>query len=414
MAMAVQEKKGLKASALQVVSPLKERNFAFLMAGRVTSNMGRNMRVFARAWLVLELTNSPFLLGLVTSSLSWPMLFMPFVGGILADRIDRRKLVLYTEFALVVLWGVTSLIITLGWIQWWHLMVTSVMSGVIQSIGRPGHHAMVGSVVTKEQLASAAAIDSAADHWPRAIGLLIATLLIVSIGTEGLFWMTAALQLVTGITLLFLKWKPQEVEARKRSVRGNALEGLSYVKNEPVILGVVLVAASASIFSGAGFLMPIFARDILGVGAQGLGTLMLASTLGVSIGSAGVMILANFHRRGMVLVMGSLLAIAFSLGFAVSTVFYLSIALIFFMGLFQTVRSTTVEIVLQLLAPNEMRGRVMSLRVSIQGLSWIGVLMLGALAEVVGAVNTMLIGASVSGMVAVVIFIVMPQIRRFR
>ncbi|MBI4340114.1 MAG: MFS transporter [Chloroflexi bacterium] len=414
MAMAVQQKKGLKASALQVVSPLKERNFALLMAGRVTSNMGRNMRVFARAWLVLELTNSPFLLGLVTSSLSWPMLFMPFVGGILADRIDRRKLVLYTEFALVVLWGVTSLIITLGWIQWWHLMITSVMSGVIQSIGRPGHHAMVGSVVTREQLASAAAIDSAADHWPRAIGLLVATLLIVSVGTEGLFWLTAALQLVTGITLLFLHWKPQEAEARNRSVRGNALEGLSYVKNEPVIFGVVLVAASASLLGGGGFLMPIFARDILGVGAQGLGTLMLASTLGVSIGSALVMILANFHRRGMVLVIGSLLGTAFSLGFAVSTVFYLSIALTFLMGLFQTVRGTTVELVLQLLAPNEMRGRVMSLRVSIQGLSWIGVLMLGALAEAVGAVNTMLIAATASGVVAVVIFIVMPQIRRFR
>ncbi len=192
------------------------------------------------------------------------------------------------------------------------------------------------------------------------------------------------------------------------------MEGINYVKGEPVIVGVVLVAIAATLFSGAGFLMPIFARDILGVGAQGLGTLMLSSTLGVSIGSAATMALANYHRRGMVLVVGTLLATAFSIGFSQSTIFYLSIALTFLMGLFQTMRSTTVEMVLQLMAPNEMRGRVMSLRVAIQGFSWIGVLMLGALAEVAGAANTMLIGASVSGLVAIVIFIVMPQIRRFR
>ncbi len=415
MATAAEENKGMLASVRLAVAPLKEWNFAFLMGGRVTSNMGRNMRVFARAWLVLELTNSPFLLGLVTSSLSFPMLVMPFIGGVLADRIDRRKLVIFTEFALVVLWAATSLVITLGWIEWWHLMVTSVLSGIIQSIGRPGHHAMVGSVVSKEQLASAAAIDSVADHWPRAIGLLVATLLIASIGTEGLFWFTAILQLFTALSLLPMRWKPQPMEeAKKQTVRGSFIEGINYVKGEPVIIGMVLVAIAATLFSGASFLMPIFARDILGVGAQGLGTLMLSSTLGVSIGAAATMALANYHRRGMVLVIGTLLATAFSIGFALSTVFYLSIALTFFMGLFQTMRGTTVEMLMQLLATNEMRGRVMSLRVAIQGFSWIGVLMLGALAEVAGAANTMLIGASVSGLVAIVIFLVMPQIGRFR
>lgn len=402
-------------SRFEFLSPLKNRNFAFLTAGRVTSNMGRNMRVFARAWLVLELTNSPFLLGLVTSSLSWPMLFMPFIGGILADRVDRRKLLLYTEFSLAVLWFGVSIVIALGWIQWWHLMMTSILSGIIQSIGRPGQAAMIGTLVTKKQLSSAVAIDAAADQWPRAIGLAIATYLIVFIGTGGLFWFTAFLQLFTGITLLFIKMDPQEVELRKgMGVRGSVFDGLRFVKDQPIIIGLVVVGVAASLFSGSGFLMPVFARDILNVGAQGLGTLMLASTLGVSLGSFLVMALANYHRRGALLVAGTLLATAFSVGFSQSTIFYLSIGLTFCMGMFTTMRSTSVEMIMQLLAPNEMRGRVMSLRVSIQGFSFIGVMALGALAEVVGASKTMLIGASTSGLVALVIFIVMPQIRRFR
>ena len=100
------------------LSPLKRRNFALLMAGRTSSNMGRSMRVFARAWLVLEITGSPFLLGVVTASLSLPSMFMPFLAGVLADRMDRRKLLIYTEFLLVVLWSAVALDITLGYIQW--------------------------------------------------------------------------------------------------------------------------------------------------------------------------------------------------------------------------------------------------------------------------------------------------------
>ena len=410
----VKPRKGLAATIAKSVEPLKEWNFALLMVGRGTSNMGRNMRVFARAWLVLELTNSPFLLGLVTSAISWPMLFMPFVGGVLADRVDRRKLVLYTEFALTILWFATSVVITLGWIQWWHLMITSMLSGIIQSIGRPGHHAMVGQVVTKEQLASAAAIDSVVDHWPRAVGLAVATLLIVYIGTEGLFWFTAILQFFTGCSLLLLRWKPQAVEAAKKSAKSNFLEGLHYVRKEPVVVGVVTVGVAATLFGGVGFLMPFFARDILEVGARGLGTMMLASTLGVSIGSGLVMILANYQRRGLLLVIGSLTATAFTIGFSLSTVYFLSIGLVFFVGFFQTFRGSMVDVVMQLIAKPEIRGRVMSVRVAIQGFSWMGVLLLGALAEAIGPARTVLFGSIASGMVALAIFIAIPAIPKFR
>ena len=405
-----------KNAVLSRLSPLKRRNFALLMAGRTSSNMGRSMRVFARAWLVLEITGSPFLLGVVTASLSVPSMIMPFFAGVLADRMDRRKLLIYTEFLLVVLWTAVAVDITLGYIEWWHLSVSAILSGMIQSFGRTGHQAILANLVERDELPRAVAIDSVAQHWPNAGGLLMATLVIGTIGTGGVFWITAFGQLITGITLLLMHWEYAEPpEAARRSVRSNFVEGFNYIRGEPVLLGLILIGAAATLFGGATqFLMPFFARDILGVGAQGLGVLLLFSTLGVSFGSIIVMSVSSIPRRGLLLLGAVILGTLFRVGFSQSEIFYLSLGLVFGMGMFNTLRMTMVQMIMQLMAPDHLRGRVMSLRVSMQGLSWIGVLALGGLAEFVGAANTVLIAAVVSGLVSVAIFARMRSLREFR
>lgn len=405
-------------SRLQALTPLKERNFALLMAGRFTSNMGRSMRVFARAWLVLELTGSPLRLGLVTGSLALPELFMPFFAGVVADRVDRRKLLLYTEFLLVVLWAAVSLDITLGYVEWWHLMASAVLSGMIQSFGRTGHQAILGNVVAKGDLHKAVALDSVAQHWPNAGGLLLAIPLIAMIGVGGLFWLSAFGQLVTGVTLLLMHWKYEEpTEARRRrNFRQDFIEGIKYIRGESVLVGLILIAAAATLLGGATqFLMPFFARDILGAGAQGLGVLQLSSTLGVSFGSLVVVsVVGSFPRRGLFLLGAVILYALLKVGFSQSEIFFLSVGLVFGMGMFNTVNTTITQMIMQLMAPDHLRGRVMSMRVSVQGLSWIGVLAMGGLAEFVGAANTVLIGAVVAGLVSVAIFAIMPGLRKFK
>ena len=341
------------------------------------------------------------------------MLFMPFVGGVLADRVDRKKLLKYTEFALVILWAVVALVITLGWIRWWHLMISAVLSGIIQSIGRPGHQAMLGTVVEKDQLPTAVAIDSAADHWPRAVGLLIATLLIVTIGTSGVFWITAGGQLITGVTILFFQWNERPIEAGKQSVRSSMMEGFKYIRGEPVILGVVLLGAASSLFAGSyQFLMPFFARDILGVGAQGLGLLLLSSSIGVSFGAAAVFVLSKYPRRGLVLFGAAALYTVLILSFSRSHIYYLSIGIVFGMGIANVTTRAMVQMILQLMAPDHLRGRIVSLRVTIQGLSWIGVLIMGAIAEVIGAADTVLLGGAIYGLVILAMFVKMSSLRR--
>ena len=107
----------------------EEPNFRLLWMGRFTSNMGRMLRVVIRGWMVYELSHSALIMGVVVSSLFWPMLCMPLFGGVLADRFDRRKLLLVTETSLVVLWAAVSLLITLGLIHWWHFIASSIVSG---------------------------------------------------------------------------------------------------------------------------------------------------------------------------------------------------------------------------------------------------------------------------------------------
>ena len=130
---------GLRERAKGMLVAFEVPNYRLLFAGRVTSNMGRTMRVFARAWLVYELTGSPLRMGIAVSALSWPMLFMPLIGGIVADRVDRKKLLLWTESLLVFLWAAVALLISLGLFQWWYFIISAVSSGMIQSFGRTGH-----------------------------------------------------------------------------------------------------------------------------------------------------------------------------------------------------------------------------------------------------------------------------------
>ena len=182
-----------------------------------------------------------------------------------------------------------------------------------------------------------------------------------------------------------------------------------------MLLGLILIGAAATLFGGAiQFLMPFFARDILDVGAQGLGVLLLFSSLGVSIGSLVVVSVSNIPRRGLLLMLAVILGTLIRVGFSQSEIYYLSLGLVFGMGMFNTLRMTMVRMIMQLMTPDHLRGRVMALQVSIQGLSWIGVLAMGGLAEIVGASDTVLIGALVSGFVSLVIFARMRSVREFQ
>jgi predicted MFS family arabinose efflux permease len=399
-----------------MVSALEVPNYRLLFAGRVTSNAGRTMRVFARALWVFEATGSPLRMGIAVSALSWPMLFMPLVGGIVADRVDRKTLLLWTEGLLVALWGIVAFLITLGLFEWWYFIISAVTSGTIQSFGRAGHQAMIGSVVDDKRLGNAVALDSISMTWPRIAAPALGGVLIGHIGVGGLFWLTAAGQLVTFITLLFIHWTPQEQRAAKESVGDNILEVIRHVRGETVIMSLVTLGLFSSLFAGSfNFLLPIFAVEILDAGEQVLGVLMTSAALGAALGSVLVLAASNARRhRGLLLIAMAILKTTMLIIFSQSNLLPLSVVAMFGLGGAQIMFMTTVTMAMQQLAPDHLRGRIMSLRVIVMGFSPFGVLIMGIIAEVRGAADTVLIGGVLYGITAMLVFILVPTLRRFQ
>jgi MFS family permease len=411
------------SSAGQMFGAFEERNFRLLWLGRFSSNMGRTLRVFLRGWLVWQLTDSTLLMGIVISSLSWPMLFMPFLGGVVADRIDRRRLLIITETLLVILWAAVSLLLTLGLIQWWHFIVSSIVSGVIQSFGRPGHLAMVADVVDKKQLPNAVALDTAAQTWPGATAPVFGVLLIPFIGVAGGFWLTTLTQIITVVTIFKLDWTLKErPEAGQKSAGSSLVEGFRHVASEPVLLSLVALGVCTALFAQSyNFLLPVFADEILGLGGetrgvQGLGVLLTGSAIGASVGSAVVIALSNSQRRGLLLLGSVVLFSLLMMAFSHSNLFWLSLIILFFMRIMGMITQTINMTAMQLLAPDHLRARVMSLHVLTIGLSPIGVMIMGALAEphILGVPNAVMLSGAVYGLVTLLLFASMPALRRFR
>ena len=407
---------GLRERAGGMLVALEVPNYRLLFAGRVTSNMGRFMRSFARGWMVYQLTGSPLRMGIAFSAISWPMLFMPLVAGVVADRVDRRRLLLWTEGLLVFLWALVALLISLGLFQWWYFIITAFTSGMIQAFGRTGHEAMIGSVVNKERLGNAVALDSVSQTWPQIGGPAVGAVLIGVIGTGGVFWATAVLQLFTFITLVRIRWEPHERQAAKESVSESVLEALQYIRGDTVIVALVMLGLLSSLFAGSyHFLLPIFADDILGAGAQGLGALLIAAAVGGATGSIVALAISNARRsRGLLLMAMVAVTAVVLITFSLSELFLISLAAMFGLGASRIIFMTTVTITMQQFAPDHLRGRIMSLRVVSQGLMPVGVLILGTVAEVRGAPDTLLLAGVLYGVFALLVFLVVPSLRRFQ
>ena len=406
----------IKEQARVMFTALEVPNYRLLFIGRITSNSGRTMRVFARAIWVFEATGSPLRMGIAVSALSWPMLFMPLFGGIVADRVDRKKLLLWTEGLLVILWAAVALMISLDIFEWWYFIITAVASGTIQSFGRAGLQAMIGTIVDKTRLGNAVALDSISMTWPRIVAPAAGGILMGPIGVDGLFWLTAAGQLVTFITLIRITWTPQEQVASKESVGSNILEAFHHIRGETVIMSLVVLGLTSALFAGSfNFLLPIFAVDILNAGDQGLGLLMTFSALGGAAGSALVLAASNNNnRRGMLLMAMAIVKTIALIVFSQSTLFLLSLAAMFGLGATQIIFMTILTIAMQQLAPDHLRGRIMSLRVVIMGFSPFGVIFMGMIAETRGAADTVLISGILYGITVLLVFMLVPTLRKFQ
>ena len=373
------------------------RNFQLFFGGQWISLTGTWMQNVAQAWLVYRLTGSSVLLGLVSFSSQIPVFLMAPVGGIVADRFPRRRVVIGTQTASMLLAFILAVLTLTGAVRIWHIFVLSALLGVVNAFDIPARQAFFVEMVGRDDLINAIALNSSMFNASRIIGPAVAGILVASIGEGWCFFANGASYIAVIAGLLMMTVEPRKPVKEPGSPLADVIEGFRFVIRSAPIHHLMMLLGVVSV-TGMPFavLMPIFAAQILHGGARGLGILMGASGVGAL---AGALLLAS---RETVSGLGRWVAIsagAFGVSlmtFAFSRSFWLSCVLLLPVGFTMMVEMGSSNTLIQTMSPDHLRGRVMSVySMMFMGMAPLGAVLSGVAAGRWGAPVTVAAGGIV-------------------
>ena len=371
------------------------RDFRVQWIGACSSAIGTWMQIVAQNWLVLSLTNSPFYLGLDAFLQQLPIILLTLIGGVFADRYDRRKTLLASQYIQIFTSGTLAVLMYLHVVHVWHIMALSFMTGVAQSFGGPAYQSLLPSLVDKKDLPNAIALNSIQFNLARVLGpLLFAATLAVFLkwgynepqAMNAAFALNALSFFVVIGTLMSLHVKHVPTTHTKR-MRDELKGGLNYVRHHDSLVALIVLAA-ATTFLGFAVLtfLPVFAQRVFQGGASTYSRLMAFSGAGSIVGALVVAWRGKSRRMGLTALVMQAVYGFLILSFAMSSVLWLSEILLFFTGAALMIVFSTVTSLVQLIAPDEMRGRVMSIyMVAFRGGMPLGSLAGGYFATIIGA-----------------------------
>jgi MFS family permease len=371
------------------------RDFRVQWIGACTSSIGTWMQIVAQNWLVVSLTNSAFFLGLDAFLQQLPIILFSLIGGVFADRYDRRRTLLASQYIQMGTSAALAALMYFHVVQIWHILVLSFVTGVAQSFGGPAYQSLIPSLVDKKDLPNAVALNSIQFNVARVIGPLLFGLTLAAFRKYGYsepqamnacFAINSMSFLVVINTLMMLRVK-HIPPASTKGVGDELKGGISYVRAHES-LGSLIVLAAATTFLGFAVLtfLPIFAQKIFHEGADTYSHLMAFSGAGSIVGALLVAWLGKYRKMGLTALLVQALYGLLIIAFAISRTLWLSDILLFFTGAALMVVFSTVTSLVQLIAPNEMRGRVMSIyMLAFRGGMPLGSLISGWLATSLGA-----------------------------
>jgi MFS family permease len=396
-----------------MLGALRHRNYRLFLTGQIISTVGTWMQSVAMPWLALQLTHSGFLVGLVLAAQFLPVLVGGPLGGLIADRYRKRTVLLVAQVLFMVPPFVLFAVSASGDAQYWMVVVAAFATGTVNLFDMPARQAFVIEMVGRQDLMNAIALNSSVFNASAVIGPSIAGLLIATVGVPICFLANSLSYLAAIVALLMMRDLP------RAGPRGDDLpfierlvEGASYARREKVV-GMLLIAVGVfSLFAMNRLtLVPLFADEVLHVGAHGFGFLLGSMGLGALAGAltlAFFPVLGSDPRRQLWM---AVIWVAALLVFSISRVFVLSMAALFVAGYCQISFVAAANNRIQTITPDYLRGRVMSLYAqALIGVGPVGALQAGALATLFGAPWAMAIGAVVAGAVVVGIWIVTPEV----
>ena len=408
-------------SVSEMFRALRHRNFLLFWSGAFLSNTGTWMQAVAQGWLVLQLSNSPFWLGVDGFMATAPGLVLTLAGGVFADLMDRRKLLIYSQ----VIAGFSALtlgtLVATGVVKVWMILGLSFVTGSCMSIAGPSYLALVFDLVGREDLANAIALNSTQFQLARALGPLAAGVGFKVFGLAGCFFANGLSFAAVVIGLAMVKYGEHNRPAipTDRSIRDrrafvqDLIEGFRYVGRRPRVSMLLAISAVTSLFGAPYISMtPVFARDIFHLGETGLALLMGMAGAGALFGALFLAYLGDFRHKGWFVLGGDFAFAVCLMVFSLSSDVIVSIIFLFALGFAIVCSVAVTNTLLQKLVTDEMRGRVMSMfMLSFIGAMPIGNLIAGAASHRFGVQRTLAAGGAIIAVFVVIITFRSPKLR---
>ena len=388
------------------VPAFAHRDFSRLWRANLGTTMAFWMQSIAQGWLVIQLTDSPFVLGLLAFFRAIPMLILSPFGGVLADRFNRIRLLLGAQVLMGASGLAVGILVAIDVIEVWHLALAGITIGASFALSVPARNALVSDLVPRDVVSNAVALTNTTMNASRVVGPALAGFLIGIIGIAGTYFVQVGGYVWSTVNILTVRGGDVHPRAR-----GSTLvvlrEGFDYVFRTPTMLALMLLGLSPALFSMPPMMMllPAFVKQDLQAGPEDLGLLMGVLGVGAVIGSLTVVTYAKHRHKGPVLLVSLLIYGALVIVLAFTRSLVASGLVLFIAGFFQAVYMATNQSIIQLLAPDHLRGRVLSIWMLSWGLTPLGLLPMAVVAETVGTPVAMVMGGVLSILVVLGVMI---------
>jgi MFS family permease len=398
-------------------SSLRHRDFRLLWIGQIVSVTGSQMQLAAINWHIYVITHSALALGLVGACRALPIILCSLMGGVVADVVDRRRLMMVTQTSMLVCSGLLALVTFSGMVHAWPIFLLTAIASAAWAFDTPARQALMPSLVPAKDFPNAVSLSMLMFHIGLISGPPLAGFLLASHGPGLVYAINAAsfVAVIVGLALMHTSGKPEKTENENSEISFAALmEGLRFVWRTPIIVQTMTLDFVATFFASANQLLPIYAKDILDVGARGYGFLAAAPAVGAIAAGLIMARLGVVKRQGVTVIVSVGFYGAATIAFGLSRAFWFSLVMLAATGAADAVSTILRQTIRQLVTPNNLRGRMTSVNmIFFMGGPQLGEVEAGTVAALIGAPLSVVTGGAACVIAAVFAFIRARSLRQY-
>ncbi len=397
-----------------VFESLRYRDFRWMWAGSFVSFMAMNMQMITRSWLVVRLTDdSPLFLSLSMVSFAVPVTFVSLIGGALADRVPRRRLVIMSQSGNALMTLLLAVLDVTGVVTFWHVMAMGVVNGSLMAFNMPSRQAIISEIVPERRLMNAISLNNSSMNLTRVVGPALAGFLILLVDTAGVFFIVSAIYVFSVLSMTMVHAGTEPAGRSGKGVTGDIREGLAYALGDRTLRGLIIMNFIPVLFGFSYYaLLPAWAREALDVQSDDLGILMMLMGVGALTGTLILASMGSFRRRGAFLLVSCLIWGVTLAVFARMESFPPTVPLLIFIGLVSSVFMSLNMTLTQVYSAPRMRGRVMSITMMSFGLMPLSAVPFGLLAEFTNTPFALMLSGIMLAVFTLVFAVAYPSFRR--